>query len=156
MPKRRGSGQKRKATEVHVAEGTYQSTRHKDFARVEDPSLPEAPTFIDSIARKQWDRLIDQLGSANKLTKQDRAILALHCQSYSDYVQACRTIKKDGYYTYSDVGRAFKHPACGVKEVAFRQVVATANELGITPASRTRVPAGKPNKVNPMDKFKVV
>jgi P27 family predicted phage terminase small subunit len=48
------------------------------------------------LARKEWDRLVAQLGPLRLLTHLDRAALATYCEAYGLWAESTEAIQKHG------------------------------------------------------------
>ena len=120
----------------------------------EEPALdnakPRKPDFLDDEASKEWKRVVTDLHSAGLLKKVDTTILALYCQSRSDYIYAKGKIATEGYVSISPNGYPQKSAWVTIRDKAFDQIMKCLQELGMTPVARARVAA---NPEKPLDPF---
>ena len=72
-----------------------------------DIEIPDAPETLDDVARAEWDRITFELVKAGLLTKLDRAVLALYCQTWSIYVEAESKVRTRGRVFKSKSGHPF-------------------------------------------------
>lgn len=109
----------RKPAELHKLNGTFRKDRHGDPEQqlnINDP-LPEPPDWLCSIAVREWRRIVDVMADNGVLRATDFAILAIYCSLFAQMVEL--------------KGRL--HPQVIVQ---FR---AAMNDLGLTPAARSKV-----------------
>jgi phage terminase small subunit len=90
------------------------------------PGIPERPLFLDTVARREWDRIITELGPARVLVKAEQMVLAGYCCAVSRALRAERRAQRD----YKQEARA---------EKAWDAVRRFAAVFGIGPAERGRV-----------------
>ena len=133
-----------------------------------DPEIPECPVELGPVARKEWDRLVVQLGALRLLTQLDRAALAAYCGAYGMWAEATEAIQKYGTMVKSPTGYPVQSPAMGWRvssrrvksptgypvqspyvSIANRQaeiMMRIATEFGFTPASRSRISTPPPQE----------
>jgi phage terminase small subunit len=92
------------------------------------PGVPDRPAFLDHAARREWDRIVAELGPTRVLVKAEQMVLAGYCCAVSRAVRAERRARRDA----SQEARA---------EKAWDAVRKFAAVFGIGPAERSRVPA---------------
>ena len=123
----------RKPNEVHKMNGTFRKDRHgepgEQVAITETVSNP--PEWLDREGVMEWMKVVGILSKYNMLKVTDEACLALYCSLYSQLMRLRDTFPAN-------------------KMVQLRAVM---NDLGLTPASRSkiRVPdtgEKKPNAFN--------
>jgi P27 family predicted phage terminase small subunit len=104
---------------------------------------PAPPDWLDAEAQAEWRRVVPGLEALDILKPEDRAALAVFCETWSRFVAAMRLYRAEGIVLVNpDSGRAHKHPAVGVAEVAATQLRAYAAEFGLSPVSEQRIGAG--------------
>ncbi len=110
-----------------------------------ESGIPEPPEHLDDRAKEIWFRLCDQLSKMGILTKADREVLALTCDTWSQYLQADAVLKKSGIIVKAPTGFPIQNPALSIANKAKAQLKVFLTELGLTPAARTklRVPTGQ-------------
>lgn len=116
----------RKPTAIHQLNGTYRKDRHGDPAQELkiDEELPSPPQWLDAIAIREWNRIVDVMSEHKVLRATDFAILAIYCSLFSQMVEL--------------KGRL--HPQ------AIVQFRAAMNDLGLTPAARSKIQLPKKAK----------
>lgn len=58
------------------------------------PLQKTAPSWLDSLAQKEWNRILPLLTEL-KVKALDMAMLAMYCQTYSNYVKATKQLERD-------------------------------------------------------------
>src|SRR3954470_9706696 len=48
-----------------------------------EPAVPECPPELGPVAKREWDRLVNELSSLRLLTNLDRGALASYCGAYA-------------------------------------------------------------------------
>ena len=96
------------------------------------------PRYLDHIARREWKRIVPELGRIGILTRVDSAALETWCSSYSIMVSA-QTILKEHGLTYMTERGYRQRPEVGIVFSAMQSLRALAAELGLSPAARQRL-----------------
>ena len=116
----------RKPNNLHKLSGTYRKDRHGEEGDSLDdfqfPELPPPPQNLSDIARDEWFRVVQLLESAGLLKATDYGIMISYCRLFELIVNG----EADNKVTI---------------HTQFRMV---ANELGLTPVSRSKINIGKP------------
>jgi P27 family predicted phage terminase small subunit len=108
---------------------------------------PPRPTWIKGEALKEWKRVVPILEAVQVLTVADLATLTVYCQAWAELVECTKVISKEGRIVTEPVcaggevvgSRKRKHPICSLQRDAFARMKVAAGELGLSPASRTRI-----------------
>lgn len=103
------------------------------------PGPPEPPEHLDDEARKQWFRWCDELSNMRVLTKADREILAVMCDTWARYVKAKKAVDVAGLLVKSPNGYPMLNPALSIVNKCAAQLRSFATEFGLTPAARSRI-----------------
>ncbi len=133
-------GRPPKPTTLHFLNGDPSKTRRY---RTEPPTLdgrPEAPEYLDDMAKKEWEAITTILADMNLLSRADRAALELYCGAYSRYRRAQEQVAKFGEVILSP-NKKFPMPSpyATAMNSAFEQMRKMLIEFGLTPASRARM-----------------
>jgi P27 family predicted phage terminase small subunit len=107
-------------------------------------SVPECPAELGPTARKEWDRMIAELGPLRLLTNLDRAALAAYCGAYAMWAEATEAIQKYGSMVKSPSGYPVQSPYVSIANRQTEIMMRIASEFGLTPASRSRISAPQP------------
>ncbi|MBS4083291.1 MAG: phage terminase small subunit P27 family [Rhizobiales bacterium] len=97
------------------------------------------------VARREWDRLVVELGKLRILTNLDRAALASYCGAYALWAEAMEQIQKYGAMVKSPSGYPQQSPYLTIANRQAEIMMRIASEFGFTPASRSRISAPKEN-----------
>ena len=109
-----------------------------------DAEIPECPVELGPVARKEWDRLVVQLGALRLLTQLDRAALAAYCGAYGMWAEATEAIQKYGTMVKSPTGYPVQSPYVSIANRQAEIMMRIASEFGFTPASRSRISTPAP------------
>ncbi len=119
----------------------------KDEPKVK-PGLPKPPSHLCRDAKAEWAKISQELYAIGVLTKIDKAVLAAYCTSYALWARAWRAINlktkvkgDNGLITETSTGYVAQNPLIGIANKAAVDMVKYASELGMTPASRSKVKA---------------
>ena len=94
------------------------------------------PSWLDSTARKEWQRCAPILEDLGLLTSIDVQPLAAYCQTYADLLAARRQIQRRGRYLTGSRGSMITAPWTRAAKDASDRLVRYAAEFGCTPSSR--------------------
>lgn len=117
--------------------------------RPEQGAMPQAPRWLKAAARREWRRVARMLYNAGLLTQVDKAVLAMYCQAYGRMVEAEKELEQGmsgGEVILSDRGNLYINPWLNVATAAAKDVLRLAQELGMTPAARSRVQVERPRQ----------
>lgn len=99
---------------------------------------PSAPTWLSAEAKAEWRRVVPQLDRLKLLKLEDRAALAIYCETWSTFVRATRLVAKEGLTTNAKQG-VLSHPAGGIARAASRELRAWCAEFGFSPSAEGRL-----------------
>ena len=102
--------------------------------------LPPAPPHLTEDEKKEWRRIGRQLLEAGLITRMDTDVLAAYCKAYVRWVEAEAAVRKYGTIIKSPNGFPMQSPYLAVANKAMEQMRSLMSELGLTPASRVRLP----------------
>jgi len=114
------------------------------------PEVPDPPSFIESCATEEWNRVSVELHRVGLLTTVDHAALAGYCAAYARWRTAEEALRKmadndpvfRGLIVKSAHGYAIENPLVYTSRRAMQEMLKFAAEFGFTPAARARVAAG--------------
>ena len=110
----------------------------------------EMPDDLTTDAKKHWPKIATQLEAAGLLTKIDAAALALYCEAYARWRDACANVTRYGTVVKSPKGYPIQSPYLSIANRAHEQMVSLLKEFVMTPASRSKVSAApQTQKENP-------
>jgi P27 family predicted phage terminase small subunit len=103
--------------------------------------MPDCPSHLSNEARAEWDRLAGVLHQMGVVTLVDRAALAAYCQAYGRWVEAEEKLKETPVMLKTPSGYVQQSPWLSVSNKQLELMGRYMAELGLTPASRSRVAA---------------
>jgi len=104
-----------------------------------EPAIPDCPPELNPAARREWDRLVAELGKLSVLTNLDRAALAAYCGAYALWAESTEAIGKYGVMVKSPTGFPIQSPYVSIANRQAEIMMRIASEFGFTPASRGRI-----------------
>ena len=119
-------------------------------------ATPKPPAEIAGDALAYWNEVVPDLVESGALTVIDHGTLVQCCLFWGQFVTAVREVEALGSRIYTtNTGYRQQDPWIGVQNTAYTNYQKAAQQLGITPASRTKVRAVKPTSaVNPWEALK--
>lgn len=132
-------GRKPKPTHLKVLEG---NPGKRPLPRSEPkprPVPPKRPAWLTGEGRREWERVVPELSRLGLLTIVDGAALAGYCQSWADYVETTRFLKKRGRTFETPNGYVQQRPEVSIAQKSLQLVRAFCAEFGLTPSSRGRM-----------------
>ncbi len=142
------SGRKRKPTQDKVIQGTFRKDRANlsepeyDIAQVVPPDLIKENDF----ALEEWIRITPSLISRKVLTIVDVGTVERYCMMYARWREAEDELKTTGLTIKTSNENIIQNPLVGIANKAAEQCNKFASELGITPATRSKVSSEVGNK----------
>ncbi len=114
--------------------------------------LPVCPRHLSGRARAAWNMWAVELAAMDLDKRPDAQMLEGACVGYQQAVQADEIVKKEGLMVEDRalkdgvviVLRRKAHPAIAVSRAAWSQVRSFCSEFGLSPVSRQRLAAEKP------------
>jgi len=113
------------------------NTAEPELSRADD----RPPAYLSPAAKRHWRGLAPELIERGVLKTADRETLAAYCTAVAKWIQAEKEIGNHGMTQTNDKGMLLVSPWVRISDMSVKQMVKLASELGITPASRTRVKA---------------
>ncbi len=104
--------------------------------------VPSPPRDMGAEAKAEWRRVMPVLVERRVLTAADMAAVERYCEATGDVKIARARIKQDGEYVLNRLEELKRHPAFTTLREAAAEARRWAAELGLTPASRSRVAVG--------------
>jgi P27 family predicted phage terminase small subunit len=136
------------------AEGNPGKRKLNRAELAEDPKAPPAPSYLDTEARKTWNRLVKLLLRKGVLREEDQITLANLCMTYSQLVHARRLLAeqraafnklkrktpfKDPLFVVAPSGYVQQSPLVSMINTYVDQVLKLSREFGLSPSSRARI-----------------
>jgi P27 family predicted phage terminase small subunit len=118
-------------------------------------ACPLSPEDLTGDARKEWDRVSEELYQMGLLTGVDQSVLAAYCEMRARWREAERGIKEIGLTVQAGNGTTIPNPLVGIANKAASDMVKYAIEFGMTPSARSRIKAGEVPEEDPAEKYLV-
>lgn len=112
-----------------------------------------APDWLSPPAQEHWPAIARQLHEAGLLTGLDVAALGLYCEAFARWKDANDKVVKLGAVVKSAHGYPIPSPYLQIANQAYAQLTRMLAEFGMTPSSRSRVTAKKPDPAEQYAKF---
>jgi P27 family predicted phage terminase small subunit len=119
-------------------------------------ALPRCPEHLAPVARTEWRRVARTLHAMGVLTTIDRAALAAYCQAYARWVEAEQRLKKTPPLYKTPSGYVQQSPWLAIANKQLEVMGRYMVELGMTPASRSRVAAEDPRMALPAIELRAI
>jgi P27 family predicted phage terminase small subunit len=103
--------------------------------------LPTCSDHLNAAARDEWERLASLLHEMGVMTLVDRAALAAYCQCYGRWVEAEEKMQTTPMLLKTASGYVQQSPWLSIANKQLELMGRYMAELGLTPASRSRVAA---------------
>lgn len=134
-------GRKPKPTAMRRLNGNPGKRGYNHAEPIPPGDLPTCPEHLSPRARDEWDRLIGPLHGMGVVTTIDRAALAAYCQAYGRWAEAEERLKETPLLLKTPSGYVQQSPWLSVVNRQMEIMGRYMAELGLTPASRSRVAA---------------
>ena len=114
--------------------------------------VDQPPAWLDDYAVTEWQRIVPLLKKDIPVSELDAALIASHCQAYSDIQKAAELIQEQGMMV--ETGDTFKaNPAVKMKLDATNQMMRIDDVLGLSVYSRAKLALKSETKKKPDDPF---
>jgi P27 family predicted phage terminase small subunit len=137
---------------------------------VATPGEPEMPAHLDAVARETWEWLCVTLRKMDLLFRSDVAVMTLYCDTWSEYLEARRSVQKygsviasksktksrqeDGVVVESTTaGQPYMSPYVSLESMLKKQLMQCLAELGLSPTSRARLHVERIGDADPLAEF---
>lgn len=104
------------------------------------PGVPAAPAHITAAAAAEYHRTAELL--ADTIQEHDAALLATYAQAVADIAFFTEQLTREGHILTAVTGGRYLHPAHSARASAHKLLLATAAQLGLSPAARARIGSG--------------
>ncbi|PKM61419.1 MAG: phage terminase small subunit P27 family [Firmicutes bacterium HGW-Firmicutes-4] len=99
-----------------------------------------APVWMNDQAKKEWRRVIKLIIEEEKeLEEKDFKTLETYCVNYAKWLKCEEILDLKGLTFETPNGYVQQRPEVAIGNKAQERLLATAKELGLTPASRSRM-----------------
>jgi P27 family predicted phage terminase small subunit len=101
--------------------------------KASDVNIPPAPEWLRGFAAEKWAMIWPLLERSRINPEMHSDIVAMYCQAYSDFREACAYIGVKGAIVKDDSGKVFTNPYVPVRDAAVKQMVLIGSKLGLGP-----------------------
>ena len=132
-------GRKPKPTAVKLAEGNPGKRRINGQEPKPAGSMPDCPEHLSVEAKAEWNRIAVNLNRIGLLTQVDRTTMAAYCQCYGRWVEAEQKLAETPAILRLPSGYIQQSPWLTISNKQLELMAKYMAELGLTPASRSRL-----------------
>lgn len=138
-------GRKPKPAQLKVIQGTRRKDRENPHAPKAEAlnRIPAPPEFLGESGRTKWLELATLLVQRKILTDMDLHNLEGFCVAYENWRTAQQDLRLNGLVMEGAMGGPVKNPAATVLKEASNDLRAYGSNLGLDPASRSRIIVGE-------------
>ncbi|WJM83225.1 phage terminase small subunit P27 family [Pectobacterium brasiliense] len=115
--------------------------------------VPPTPKHFTKQEKYWFKRLAEELDAIGVITQLDGKALELLVKTYIQYRNHCDVLDRDGYSYKTDDGLLKAHPEAAMKDRALASINGMLGGFGMTPSSRSKVNASKPEQADPLAEF---
>lgn len=137
-----------KPTAWRRAEGNRGKRAWNHDEPIPPEGIPDCPPHLNEAGREEWYRLVDALVEMRVVTIVDRAALAAYCQAYGRWVEAEEKLKETPVLIRTPSGYVQQSPWLTISNRQMELMGRYMAELGLTPASRSRIVALRNGPMN--------
>jgi P27 family predicted phage terminase small subunit len=135
------------ATAIKKAKGTLNKSKKTFIEDEPQPNIYEfAPKPPDELGDREsmiWNEIVPKLVSIGIFSDIDTKLLVLYCTEVALYEKACEELRRKGYVgLYGANNYPMKNPWIDVRNRCNNNIINISKEIGLTPASRTRISVG--------------
>jgi P27 family predicted phage terminase small subunit len=156
---------KTKPIALHLLEGNKNRlTKEEINKRLEGEIKPntdkvKSPDWLDETARKEWDRVVDELIELGLMTNVDVSALGIYCDTYSKYVQATEALNSGElvveHTNKSGATNLVPSPFINIQNKYADIIKKFLAEFGLTPSARAKLALPKKEEREPTPEEKM-
>jgi len=110
------------------------------------------PATLSPLALEAWQRILEHAGSW--IAASDREALTMLVQALEFHAQLTKQIAEQGAVLLTDKGYAYANPAVGMRATQEEGIRKWMNQLGLTPADRTKLGLAMVESVSKVEQFR--
>ena len=114
-----------------------------------DIEEPDIPDHLTGEAVKEWNYMAPILKEQGIIAKMDKALFAIYCQAYGDWVEISRMLKTEKLIHKTSSGNTTVNPLIWLRDKARGCVMKAAVQFGLSPYSRSDVSTKARDETNP-------
>jgi P27 family predicted phage terminase small subunit len=143
-------GRKRKPTATKEASGAYRKNPQRRPKKEPKPILgmPDCPDWVrnEDLAYEEWQRICTVLQSENRLNINDSAVIAMTANTFARWRELDMVVAGGNVGDIGTKGSPITRPEAAQTHKYADRYLKLITELGITPASRSKVETLKEEK----------
>jgi P27 family predicted phage terminase small subunit len=128
-------------TKLKIMRGTLKADRRNQHEAKPLIVSPRCPPELQGEALKEWRRMAPKLTALGLLSEIDSAIFTAYCGAWARYLEAQTLLREQGLMAKGARGAPILNPLLAVVESSAGQLRRLGCELGLSPASRSKVQA---------------
>jgi len=132
-------GRKQTSTALKKLRGNPGKRKLNQQEPVFEVQIPDAPDFLNEDALKEWEYVTAELAAKQVIAKVDKTSVALYCQTYAYYKKHVNALENETDFLVTPKGYTYLNPRLGLVNTLGTLLAKYAAELGITPASRSKI-----------------
>lgn len=102
--------------------------------------MRKAPASLGKIGQTEWKRIYKLIEKECKdFTEKDLALLEVYCKNYEKWLKAEKFLDENGYSYICSTGYPSQYPEVTISNNAQKQMISSMRELGLSPASRSKI-----------------
>lgn len=138
---------------LKIISGTARPDRMNPDAPASNPGMAEPPAWLSERGSEIFSQLSATLLGMGIASPDDQAALAI-LASRLEEIEICTAVIEDSGRTYTTTATSGDklvraRPEVAMRNEAMRHAQSLLAEFGLTPATRSKVSAGKPAEANP-------
>ena len=146
-------GPPRKPTRLMILTGNPGKRRINKREPQPAPGGLVCPVSVPREGKELWAQIVPELERIGVATRIDQTALEAYCRAYSTWKYAERKLKQEGMtFTSPTSGIPHTSPYVQISNTAAENVIKWARELGLTPASRSRLQVEIPQPMSEIEK----
>jgi P27 family predicted phage terminase small subunit len=102
---------------------------------------PAPPEHLADEALLEWHRIVDELDSAGRIDKTDRALLSIYVETWAVHYEASRRVAEHGAVIKYSNGVVGQSPFYKTQRETAAQLRGLLNDMGLTPTARGKAPS---------------
>ena len=135
-------GRKPKPTALKELEGNPGHRPLNEREPKPPKKAPACPKDLSPEGKKEWRRLCKEMEQAGVLTNWDMRIFEQYCDAYARWKEATDFLNERGLFFITPSGYPQQFPQVAIAQNYSKLMHKYAQELGLTPAARSRLIAG--------------
>lgn len=110
--------------------------------------VPDPPAILQGEASLEWIRITRLLKELGLISRTDLAVVTTYCVAWGEFFEAQDELNRHGslLVEVGENGSMQPHPALSIRRKAEKTLLAMANQLGLSPSSRSRLHVAKPGE----------